>query len=157
LGYKKALEDHYIDLDKNLIYEVGISNKELQEPARRLFDEQEDVTAIFGPNDRIAAAALHVAEQRGIQVPEDVSIVGYGNLNLDTSIPLTTVKQPAYKMGETAADLLLERIKKGDIPRQKVVLPVKLLKKGSTGPCLSQEQFSEKEEKESMVEAKIQA
>ncbi len=81
--------------------------------AERLLDRPQPPTAIFASNDDMAAAAVGVAHRRGLHVPRDVSIVGFDDTSLATSIwpELTTVRQPIASMAEAALDLLLARIR----------------------------------------------
>jgi LacI family transcriptional regulator len=75
----------------------------------RLMDSQRPPTAVFGVNDIVALGALRALRERGVRVPDDVSVVGYDDLFLDTelAVPLTSVRQPMRELGWAAADLLL--------------------------------------------------
>jgi LacI family transcriptional regulator len=79
----------------------------------RLLDRAEPPTAIFASNDDMAAAAVGVAHRRGLHVPNDLSVVGFDDTSLATSIwpELTTVRQPIAAMAEEALALLLARIR----------------------------------------------
>jgi len=75
----------------------------------RLLDSGRPPTAVFGVNDIVALGALRALRERGVRVPDDVSVVGYDDLFLDTelAVPLTSVRQPMRELGWAAADLLL--------------------------------------------------
>lgn len=92
-------------------------------------------TAIFAPNDLAAVGALSAADELGLSVPGDVSIVGYDNTHLAAirHISLTSLDQPRHDMGRIAAELLTARIADptGE-PRRVIVVP-KLVKRASTG------------------------
>jgi len=77
--------------------------------AERLLSRDEAPTAIFASNDDMAAAAVSVAHRRGLDVPRDVSIVGFDDTSPATTVwpELTTVKQPVAEMAEAALELLL--------------------------------------------------
>jgi LacI family transcriptional regulator len=66
-------------------------------------------TAIFASNDDMAAATISVAHRRGLVVPDDLSVVGFDDTALATSVwpELTTVKQPIAAMAEAAVELLI--------------------------------------------------
>ncbi len=75
----------------------------------RLLDSDRPPTAVFSVNEIVALGALRALRQRGVRVPDEVSVVGYDDLFLDTelAVPLTSVRQPMRELGWAAADLLL--------------------------------------------------
>jgi DNA-binding LacI/PurR family transcriptional regulator len=79
------------------------------ELARKLLDEHPDVTAIFAANDVMAFGVAHAAIDRGLSIPEDLSLIGFDNLQFSVIAhpPLTTIHQPKYEMGSAAVDVLL--------------------------------------------------
>ena len=85
-------------------------------------------TAIFACNDLMAMGVLHAARELGLHCPEDVSIVGFDDLDFAefTAPALTSVHQPGYQLGTTAARLLLDRIDGSQAPAQKITLPSEL-------------------------------
>lgn len=101
-----------------------------------LFDGPQRPTAVFVANDLAALGALSALDERGLRVPEDVSVVGYDNTALAavSQIHLTTVDQPRPDMGRTAVKLLLERLTaKRDVARH-VLIPPTLVIRGTTAP-----------------------
>jgi LacI family transcriptional regulator len=90
-------------------------------------------TAIFAANDLMAMGAIMAVRELGLHCPEDVSIVGFDNLDLVDLLqpPLTTVQQPVYRLGVTATELLIQRITGlKDAPRE-VLLETELIRRGS--------------------------
>ena len=90
-------------------------------------------SAVFVANDLAAIGALAALRDRGLRVPDDMSVVGYDGMRLLDSLDLTTVAQPLADMGRTAADLLIERIAN---PHRKPVhrrMETRLLERGSSG------------------------
>ena len=81
--------------------------------AERLLARRSPPTAIFASNDDMAAAAVSVMHRRGLSVPGDVSVVGFDDTPIATTIwpELTTVKQPIAAMAEAALDLMLASIR----------------------------------------------
>jgi LacI family transcriptional regulator len=68
------------------------------------------LTAAFCTNDLLALGLLRRLTQLGAQVPGDVAIVGYDDIDFaaDSAVPLTSIRQPKYQLGQTAAEMLLE-------------------------------------------------
>ncbi|HXB72111.1 MAG TPA: LacI family DNA-binding transcriptional regulator [Candidatus Acidoferrales bacterium] len=79
------------------------------ELTRKLLDEHPDVTAIFAANDVMAFGVVHAGLDRGIRIPEDLSLIGFDNIEFSVIVhpPLTTIHQPKYEMGYAAVDILL--------------------------------------------------
>jgi LacI family transcriptional regulator len=106
----------------------------------RILSSDEPPTAIFASNDDMAAATVSVAHRRGLNVPEDLSIVGFDDTALATSVwpELTTVKQPISAMAEAALELLIAdlRRRRAGGPRKSAerVLSHALIIRESSGP-----------------------
>ncbi|MET9482842.1 LacI family DNA-binding transcriptional regulator [Streptomyces sp. NPDC006638] len=85
--------------------------------------------AVFAHNDISAAGALRALRAAGRTVPDDIAVVGFDNIPMarHTEPPLTTVRQPARQMGETAARMLLEHLGGAAAPDEPVVLPTELV------------------------------
>ena len=94
-----------------------------------------EVTAIFTYNDQLAVSSYYAIQMRGLKIPDDISIIGYDNIELASLIKpkLTTIEQPKYDMGKNAAELLIKRIRdnKKTIP-QTILLPTQLVIREST-------------------------
>lgn len=130
-GFKRALSDHGIQLDeRNIVTSSGFTFPDGVEGFKKLLNQYPEATAIFAASDEIAIGALSSAYQLGIKVPEELSIIGYDNLNLaEMSIPpLTTVGQPLAKMGETAAEMLFKLLETGETPESRI-LPHKIVER----------------------------
>lgn len=91
-------------------------------------------TAVFVANDMMAMGALRALADAKVKVPEQMSIVGYDNIELAQYLvpALTSVEQPKAAMGALAVDTLLARIKKPDIPRQVITLSPQLMIRDSS-------------------------
>jgi LacI family transcriptional regulator len=89
--------------------------------------------SVFAHNDLIAAGVLRALRAAGRRVPEDIAVVGFDDIPMagHTTPPLTTVRQPMRRMGETAAGLLLARLAGEAIGDEPVVLPTELVVRGS--------------------------
>lgn len=129
-GYLKAHKLHNIPVNKELVITSKYAANSGYHMTRQLLDKCPDVTAIFAYNDVIASSAYMAIKERGLKIPEDISIMGYDDIEMASMISpkLTTVSQPFYEIGKNAAELLLKRIKenRGYTP-QKIILPTKLV------------------------------
>ncbi len=102
-----------------------------------LHEREPRMTALFCSNDNLALGAVFECQRRGIRVPEDMSIVGFNDLEFsDVAFPsLTTVTTPRYEMGRRAAEIILEIVRgSGERPEERVIdLGFRLVVRGSTG------------------------
>jgi DNA-binding LacI/PurR family transcriptional regulator len=105
--------------------------------AVRLLSRAEPPTAIFAANDLSCIGALSAAAALGVQVPGELSLVGFDNSSLARlrALWLTSVDGAAYAMGEKAARMLLARIEHPDAPRETTLMPPRLEVRGSSGPA----------------------
>lgn len=104
-GFEEALKNAGIVQPRSLITEGTYRFESGQQAGERLLDQLPRPTAIFCSNDEMAAGVLHVARQRGLDVPQDLSIVGFDDTTLASHIwpPLTTVRWPIASMARSAA------------------------------------------------------
>ncbi|NUT97779.1 MAG: LacI family DNA-binding transcriptional regulator [Saccharothrix sp.] len=104
--------------------------------ARDVLDLRERPTALVAFNDKMAVGALRAARERGLDVPGDVSIAGFDDLDLSraTTPELTTVRQPVREMGRLAVTLLLRLLDRHEVDALHVELATELVVRGSTGP-----------------------
>ncbi len=90
--------------------------EDLENDINKIFDKTPDIDGIFAVNEIYAITALNVARQRGLRVPEDLSVVGFSNgiLSQHSWPSLTTISQHGFQMGELAATLLIDRLNNED-------------------------------------------
>lgn len=106
--------------------------------AASLLDGPEPPTAIFAGNDEMAAGVLAAAVERGLRIPADLSIVGFGGLVVSeqTWPRLTTVSQPTIEMARRATEaLIVASTDKAGMVSQNIVMPHRLEVRQSTAPC----------------------
>jgi len=91
-------------------------------------------TAVFVCNDLMGIGALSAAHQAGIQIPQQVSLIGFDDIELAkfASPALTTIAQPKLRIGIAAVDMVLERIQGGRIQARQVILQPELIVRNST-------------------------
>ena len=131
----------FADFDPALQPELVLSNNLQQfeqgyDCAKQLCQQNPDLTAIFALTDVLAVGALRAASELGLRVPQDLSIIGFDNIALASFVvpPLTTVAQPIYAIGETAARILLRQMDDSDQPTETVTFETELLVRESTAP-----------------------
>jgi len=80
-----------------------------RELTNKLLDQHPGITAIFAANDVMACGAVRAILDRGLRIPEDLSLIGFDNIDFASIIhpPLTTIHQPKYEMGRAAVEILL--------------------------------------------------
>jgi DNA-binding LacI/PurR family transcriptional regulator len=135
-GYHDALAEHGVVPNPGLVSRVEIEPEAAAEATRRLLDREPRPTAIFSYNDLMAVGALVAIREAGLRVPEDVSLVGHDDILYAPylQVPLTTVAQPTREMGETAARLLVDRLRGDERPPRTIVLSSRLVVRASTAP-----------------------
>jgi LacI family transcriptional regulator len=106
--------------------------------AGELLDLPQRPTALIGFNDKVAVGALAAATQRGLRVPEELSIAGFDDIDLAqaTRPLLTTVRQPLQEMGRLAVSLLIRLMERHRLDALHVELAAELVVRDSTGPVL---------------------
>jgi LacI family transcriptional regulator len=104
-GFEQAIEAAGIELPRNFIAEGNYTFESGIAAANRLLDLGPPPTAIFASNDEMAAGVVHAANQRGLSVPENLSVIGFDDTAIAAHIwpPLTTVRWPIIPMARSAA------------------------------------------------------
>jgi LacI family transcriptional regulator, galactose operon repressor len=135
-GYRAVLEGAGILFEPALEVEADFQIGPGAEAAASLLDLPEPPTAIFAFNDAIAVGAMHAARDRGLRLPEDLSIVGFDDVTVATIVApaLTTVRQPLAEMGRTAVNLLVRLLDGRHGGTQQIELPTRLVVRQSTAP-----------------------
>ena len=112
-GYCAALREAGLEPDRALVSEGLFNIGSGEQAAQELLHVANRPTAIFAANDDMAAGAINAARTLGLEVPGDLSIVGFDDSEIAsvTCPPLTTVRQPIENMAKGAVDLLIETIK----------------------------------------------
>jgi LacI family transcriptional regulator len=136
-GYRAALAEAGIATDPALIRVGDYDLETSQGPARELLTLDDRPTAIFAANDLSAIQTMHVARSLGLDVPTDVSVVGFDNIpeSAFTGTPLTTIDQSIQEMGRQAVEMLIDLIEGNTDRPQQVTLPIRLVVRQSSGPA----------------------
>lgn len=145
-GYLKALDKHQLRIDKDLIVEIDESREMLGQLEVLFKDKDKYPDAILAVNGEIyASTAMQMARDRGLKVPEDISIITFtdGVISKYSSPPLTALVQHGFEMGKQAVELLINRIesKGADLPFQEKVISTKLNFRQSTKQIVGKSTF----------------
>lgn len=139
-GFEAAMQESGIEVDPALVVQGFFTYKSGLEAAEKLLARKRIPTAIFASNDDMAAAAISVAHRRALDVPNDISVVGFDDTPIATTVwpELTTIRQPIAAMAEAAINLLLHKIRrpKDRHSTQPVdhLVPYVLVKRDSVAP-----------------------
>lgn len=136
-AYKAAFRENGLSYDPKYCVESDFSKKDGFRLMGELLDLQEPPTSVICINDNVTPGVLHQIKQRGLRIPEDISVVAIGSSdNLDLfEPPLTTIKTPVMQVGETAAHVLIQLIETGYYPERHIGIPAELIIRDSTGVC----------------------
>lgn len=135
--YQDMLQAAGLPVDQELIARCGPTIEEGYRAALQLLNIPERPTAVIAINDLLAVGVLRAASDLGLNVPLDLSVVGYDDIHVaDYLVPrLTTVSKNAVRVGREAVRQLLARIADPDLPYQKLSIPPRLIIRESTGPA----------------------
>ncbi len=111
-GYRAALEAAGLDFDPKIVIETEIGLSNGSDAFQELISRADPPTAVFAAADYLALGALRAANEMGLKVPEDISIAGFGDIDVAaySNPPLTTVRVPGYQCAYKATEVLLELI-----------------------------------------------
>lgn len=134
-GYLQAMADANLKVESSLTRFGDYRHSTGYELAWDLISQPDPPTALFVANNQMTTGALNAIHEAGRIIPDDIAVVGFDDLAWAISLnpPLTTVAQPTFDIGITAAKLLLDRIAKPDRPTRTVVLETELKVRASCG------------------------
>lgn len=132
-GYQHVLAEYGIPVDPGLIYSGDFFQPSGFAAGQALLALPEPPTAIFASNDEMALGVMAAAIERGLNVPDDLSIIGFDDTpRAGLAYPaLTTVRQPLEEMGRVATRMLIQLIDDPQLQLEQVKLPTRLIVRGS--------------------------
>jgi LacI family transcriptional regulator len=132
-GYRKALREAGLDVDDKLVFQAGRSIEDGAKAALQMINEASDATAVQTVNDMLAIGCAETLLKQGLKIPGDISVVGFGNILMSQhfSVPLTTSRQPKYRLGSAAVEAM-QQLLKGKRPDSKR-LAAELMIRASSG------------------------
>lgn len=134
-GYQQAMLNHDVLMDSSYIQEGALTIESGYNQMKKLLALDTPPTGVFVYNDEMAMGAIKAVKDSGLNVPEDVAIVGFDNLKMSMVIEphLTSIDQPKYDIGNKAGELLIKMIHKEDIQKKTYVMKDTLVIRESCG------------------------
>ncbi len=132
-GYRSALRTYHIPDRPDLVYEGTFFQLDGFAGGTKLLDLPEPPTAIFASNDVMAMGVMDAVRERGLRVPEDISIIGFDDIPQASLVrpTLSTINQPLEKMGRVAAQMLLDLLHDPQKKAERIELPTQLVVRDS--------------------------
>jgi len=134
-GYKLALEQNKVSFNQKYVVtsEADTTRETGYNATRSLLSHSSQISAIFSCNDAMAIGAMQYIEDQGLRVPEDISIIGFDNVDaaVYTDPPLTTIQVPKEELGIEAMRLMIDILNKRIKSTKKILVPVEIIKRES--------------------------
>jgi DNA-binding LacI/PurR family transcriptional regulator len=133
-GHRRALREAGLEPDDKLIFNAGATIEEGEKAALQMLQEAPGATAVQAVNDLVAIGAAEVFLGQGLKIPQDLSLVGFGNILVSEHfrVPLTTIRQPKLRLGAAAMDSMLKLL--GGTPPESKRLGAEIVTRQSTAP-----------------------
>lgn len=133
-GYRRALEDAGLQVNPQYCAHGVHSRSSAFAMAKRLLALPDPPTAIFATSDTLAIGVLEAAQERGLRVPDDLSVIGYDDIEIAEYLQLTTIRQSLFESGAEGVKLLLQEIDTVPAKPTHILLPTELAQRGTTAP-----------------------
>lgn len=132
-GYKRALAEAGLGIHSDWIIESDFECEGGYQAFEKLYERGKLPSALFVCNDMMAMGVIQAANQRGLRIPDDLSLIGYDDVHIAKFMTpaLTTIHQPKYRLGKAAIDTLLYRLENPDTTAQVVQLEPTLVVRNS--------------------------
>ena len=133
-GYKSALTEAGLRVDPRLVIDSDFKESGGSSAMTTLLEADPRLDAVFVANDVMAFGAMRALRNAGRRVPDDVAVVGFDDIPASamTHPPLTTIRQPLYEMGRTAASMVMAAVR-GETIAKRIELPTSLVIRDSSG------------------------
>jgi LacI family transcriptional regulator len=135
-AYRAALSDYHLPFRAELVAQGDFREQGGYSAAQKLLNLPEMPTAIFASNDLSAFGAMDAIRERGLRIPEEISVIGFDDIPQASLVypKLTTVRQPLDQMGRVAVKMLLEHITDPERSPRQVTLATRLIVRDSCQP-----------------------
>ena len=133
LGYKTALEEEGVAINKSYLKEIDLSEASGEFAMQELLNLKERPTAVLTHNDQSAAGVMRAATKNGLSIPKDLSVISFssGTKLAETNPLLTSIRIPVDKISSGAANMLLDYIE-NKVPENNIELKAELVVRGTT-------------------------
>ena len=134
-GYEDALREAGVSVKGELQVHCAFKQAAGREAMEQLLNLANPPTAIFAASNLLTLGALQAIHEHNFSIPDQIALVGFDDMPWAMSLrpALTTVAQPAFEAGRTAAEMLLARVRDPSLPRRRVVLETQLIVRSSCG------------------------
>ena len=141
-AYKAAFKNNKLYYDEKYIVESDFSKTAGYRLMDSLLNLPDPPSSLICIGDMVALGAMNQINERGMKIPEDISVIAIGSSDLYElfSPPITTIRSPAIQMGKTAAEILIKHIEKGCCDEEHIVIPSDFIIRESTGRWQSRRQ-----------------
>ncbi len=134
LGYRQALQAAGLAFRPGDLAEGPHGRRAARQMARNVLSLPQPPTAIFAASDTQGVGVLEAARDLGLRVPEDVSVIGYDDIEVADVVGLTTMRQMLFESGRRGVELLLATLEQPEMARVHEVLPSQLVVRATTAP-----------------------
>lgn len=131
-GYRLTLSQNGLTLHDDYIKLPAFPPRNPEKQVHELLDLPNPPTAIFAATDELALHVLKVAQKRGIQIPENLSVIGFDDIDIADYLELTTISQSLYESGKLAAERLIFQMANPTRPIENTFIQLKLVERGTS-------------------------
>jgi DNA-binding LacI/PurR family transcriptional regulator len=133
-GYQQALTEAGLPLRAEYYAQASHGRVEARQVAAQMLAQPDRPTAIFAASDTQALGVLEAAREQGLRVPDDLSVLGYDDIEIAEYLGLTTMRQRLFESGRRGVELLLAVLSNPKAKPICEVLPAALVERGTTAP-----------------------
>jgi len=133
-GYRRALREAGMEVDDKLVFQAGSTIEDGTKAALQMINEKCHATAVQAVTDLVAVGCAETLIAQGLKIPDDISVAGFGNIMTAEyfRVPLTTVRQPKFRLGVAAMDAMMTLLRGQPVQPQR--LTAELIERKSTAP-----------------------
>ena len=133
-GYRRALREAGLEVDDKLVFQAGSTIEDGTKAALQMVNENCHATAVQAVTDLVAVGCAETLIAQGLKIPDDISVAGFGNILTAEyfRVPLTTVRQPKFRLGTAAVDAMMTLLRGQTVQPQR--LTAELIERKSTAP-----------------------
>jgi LacI family transcriptional regulator len=131
-GYRQTLFQHGLSLPEKYIKLPVFPSRDPEKQVHELLDLSDPPTAIFAATDDLALYVLKVARKRGIQIPKELAVIGFDDIDIAEYLELTTISQSLYESGKLAAERLIAQVADPSRPTENTFIQLRLIERETT-------------------------